>query len=81
MKTSTGNQEEDWEEWESSECIRKNKIVNNHAASLAEHFDYVQIITTDYCGQTGTGIYESGRGNFYGRRDAVKEWLRGTKKK
>lgn len=69
------------DDWEEAERHRKNRILENHAAILAEHFDYVQIVATDYCGQTGTGIYASGTGNFYGRRDAVKEWVRDTKKK
>lgn len=55
---------------------RKLKILDSHASQLAEHFDSVQIIVTDFCPQTGTGSMEVGRGNYYARYGSVREWMR-----
>jgi hypothetical protein len=58
---------------------RERDIARLDAAAqlLMEHFDSVQIFATRYDGyQRGTAGASAGRGNWYARYGAVKEWVR-----
>lgn len=56
---------------------RLQKLLEEHASALAEHFDSVRIFVTTPSddGESNTKGIETGRGNFYAQLGQVHEWL------
>lgn len=50
------------------------RLIEHHAAMLAEHFDSVQIIASVH-EQGKTRRINSGNGNYFARLGSVQEWL------
>lgn len=52
-------------------------VVRQHVATLAEHFDTVQIFCTrhDQAGEGGTVNVNWGAGNFFARYGHVRMWV------
>lgn len=73
--------DDDFENFEADHKKRQERILRSHLAQLCEHFDSVQIVATDYCPQTGTGVHSFGEGNYYARLGATEEWVRSCKRK
>lgn len=57
------------------------KIVQRACAELMKRFDSVQITITKDHAEPGTISYSFGLGNYYARRDSVREWLIGEDEK
>jgi hypothetical protein len=53
------------------------KMVDDHVAQIREHVDSVRIFVTwdTDDGQSNTGGYDSGKGNFYAQQGQIEEWL------
>ena len=52
------------------------KILENHVAQLAEHFDTVQIFVTRYIGESKETVNAHyGTGNYFARVGQVSQWL------
>ena len=54
----------------------KTDLLDSHAAQLAEYFDSVQIIVTLTEDDAGTALYSMGKGDWYARQGAIREWVR-----
>jgi len=50
------------------------RCVEECAQKMSEHWDSVRIIATNHH-KGFTGIYSSGRGNFYAQIGGVREWI------
>lgn len=60
-----------------AEKIDAQKIVDDYASKLAEHFDSVRVFVTrhsDDCTKE-TFSYETGRGNFYAQLGQIHEFI------
>lgn len=52
------------------------KIVDDHCATLLEHFDSVTILVTSHNGGAAeTAGFDGGGGNYYARIGKAQEWL------
>lgn len=67
----------DTNEADSNEAERLQKMVNDAALKLSDHFDSVRIFVTMPSVSEGcaTACYSVGEGNFYAQQGQIVEWL------
>jgi len=51
------------------------KIIQEIAEKLGSHFDSIQIVATFDMGNSGTSIFNWGKGNWFARYGSVKAWI------
>lgn len=52
----------------------KIKLVDQHAATLGEHFECVQILVSNHLGESGTESVYSGVGNWFARQGMARDF-------
>lgn len=75
MTNATAHEDDDRPPDPDEEAERIERLIQRHAAAIAEHVDTVRIFITKNRGNGSYGGYSHGEGNYFAQRDSVRDWL------